>query len=372
MHNLSCSDTSGRNNNLSLVRLVAALAVIWGHSYALVQTTERDPLAVLMNGHTYSGTIAVSAFFALSGFLVTRSYWFKPNIADWVKQRIARIYPGVFVCLIVMLVYVFVVYRREDGLSFFNSEEVWEFMRYNMILDNVRFKITGAFPDNRITETLNGSWWTLPGEIRVYLLFAILALVGLTPSQHGRFLRFRCIGIVALLAGMIVFSFVDHPSMPVIMNHTSYASPTRYFLLGCIAFYLRKYIVFHGGICIVLLALPYIAYDNKEVFLGLLMFSICYTVFYIGFGLRDIGLEGKIGDYSYGIYIYGWFAQQVAASLNPGQSHYENFLLSATLSIFLGWLSWRLVESPSLDLAQKWRPRDPRSMFRIFRSVANP
>ena len=361
---LACSDAAGRDNNLTPIRLVAALAVIWGHSFAIVhQPGGIDPIARVMNGHTYSGTIAVSVFFALSGFLVTRSYWFKPNITNWIKQRIARIYPGAFVCLLLMLLYVFFVYRMEDGLSFFTSGEVREFLRYNIVLDNARFNIPGSFPENRRPEVLNGSWWTLPGEIRVYLLFGVFAILGIAPCQQSRFRNLRRMVFVIFLSILIGFSYIDHPSMPIILDHPSYASPTRYFLLGCIVFYLRSYILLDGRICLAFLAVPFLAWNDKDVFLFLLMFSSCYIVFFVGYGIKNIEFEARSGDWSFGIYIYGWFAQQVVASFDPNQSPYVNFVFSAAFSILLGWLSWRLVESPMLSLSRRWDPKDPRTIL---------
>lgn len=104
MRYLSVSDTQSRENNLTLVRLVAALAVIHGHSFALVHISgQSDPIARLMSGYTYSGSIAVDIFFALSGFLVARSYYYSPSIINWIKQRVFRIYPGLYVCVCVML-----------------------------------------------------------------------------------------------------------------------------------------------------------------------------------------------------------------------------------------------------------------------------
>ncbi|NRB00744.1 MAG: acyltransferase [Rhodobacteraceae bacterium] len=280
MKTLERSDTIGRDNNLTLVRLVAALAVIWGHSFALVHVRGQDPFAIWTNGHTYSGTIAVSAFFALSGFLVTRSFWFKPWLGNWLKQRVARIYPGLWVSIVVMLVYVFVVYRRSDGVGFFISPEVLDFASHNATLETVRFFIDGAFPDNKMPNSLNGSWWTLPGEMRVYLLFFVIALFALAPHRNSRFLEIRRGLFVCLAAGLIGYSYYNHPAMPIIMDHQSYASPTRYFLLGCIAFYLRAYIPLTGWLCLVLLALPFlVAYQNKEIFLFLFMFGTCHLVF---------------------------------------------------------------------------------------------
>lgn len=372
MRTLRVSDAAARDNNLTLVRLVAALAVIWGHSFALVRTSGTDPISTLVNGHTYSGTIAVSAFFALSGFLVARSFWFRPNILEWLKQRIARIYPGLWVSIAVMLVWVFVVYRREEGLGFFLSDEVKQFVRYNAVLDSVRFDISGAFPDNRRPDGLIGSWWTLPGEIRVYLLFAVLAALGLAPAKRQAHEALRRGLFVAILFGLIAFSFYDHPAMPVIMDHPSYASPTRHFLLGAIFFYLRDRVLLDWRLFLLLLALPYAFWNDKQVFLALFMISTTYSVFFIGYGLPNARIERFVGDWSYGIYIYGWFVQQIVASLDPEQGHLANFFLSSVGCLALGALSWTLVERRGLSLARRIRFPEPAAILSsLVRAPAN-
>ncbi|HIC6877228.1 TPA: acyltransferase family protein, partial [Salmonella enterica subsp. enterica serovar Aberdeen] len=60
-------------NNLDLLRIVCAAAVIFGHSYYLSDAGgSQDPLKELV-GFTYSGSTAVKVFFFISGLLVTNS-----------------------------------------------------------------------------------------------------------------------------------------------------------------------------------------------------------------------------------------------------------------------------------------------------------
>lgn len=362
MKTLKCSDFVGRDNNLTLIRLIAALAVIWGHAFPITHFKDKDPVSILVNGYTFSGTIAVSAFFALSGFLVARSYHFNPNIFSWCLARIARIYPGLIVCVFMMLLYVFFVYRFEDGLGFFTSNEVLEFVRYNTVLDNVKFSITGAFPDNARPERTNGSFWTLPGEIRVYILFSILSLIGIATVKGHSLNRYKAPLIFLTCFALIVWSYVNHVSMPIIMDNKDFASPTRYFLLGVIFFVLRDKIPLNPWIFLVVLFLPYVAWEHKDIFLFLFMWTTTYSVFYIGYGMRWLKVERLIGDWSYGIYIYGWFIQQVVASFNINQTPQTNAILSSLIAIIVGAISWKLVERPCLELRKRIKISDYREV----------
>ena len=66
----SASDDS--NNNLNLIRILLALSVLFSHSYAIVNGdahTQPFYKTILMT----PGTMAVDAFFLISGFLLTGS-----------------------------------------------------------------------------------------------------------------------------------------------------------------------------------------------------------------------------------------------------------------------------------------------------------
>ena len=83
------------------------------------------------------------------------------------------------------------------------------------------------------------------------------------------------------------------------------------------------------------------------------MFSTAYAVFFLGYGVPYVRAQNSIGDYSYGIYIYGWFMQQVAASLSIDQPPLVNFCIAAVLSILAGALSWHYIEAPALRISKK-------------------
>lgn len=63
----------GRDNFLWL-RILAALMVIYGHSFPLVPQVGSQDIFLAHNWGIYSGDIAVDIFFVISGFLVSASY----------------------------------------------------------------------------------------------------------------------------------------------------------------------------------------------------------------------------------------------------------------------------------------------------------
>jgi peptidoglycan/LPS O-acetylase OafA/YrhL len=76
--------------------------------------------------------------------------------------------------------------------------------------------------------------------------------------------------------------------------------------------------------------------------------TFIYLLFYLAYATPPLNTDAKVGDISYGIYIYAWPMQQLVAQLFPGQMPYFNTLASSVLVITLAWLSWHYVEKPML------------------------
>ena len=59
---------------------------------------------------------------------------------------------------------------------------------------------------------------------------------------------------------------------------------------------------------------------------------------------------GATHDVSYGIYLYGYPAQQVVDAVMPGSAAPTVALLAFGLAIPLAWFSWLVVERPAMRL----------------------
>ncbi|MEH7912070.1 hypothetical protein V7798_33650 [Rhizobium laguerreae] len=69
----------------------------------------------------------------------------------------------------------------------------------------------------------------------------------------------------------------------------------------------------------------------------------------------------RLGDVSYGTYLYGWPAEQVVNhALGPSSTWWAVFALSLPTAWLLGWLSWHLLEKRALRLKRiSLRQRQP-------------
>lgn len=78
--------TQGKDNNFNLIRMIAALAVLVTHSFALaIGTQDAEPFRQSL-GMTM-GAIAVDVFFVTSGFLVTASLLTRQNTIEFIWAR---------------------------------------------------------------------------------------------------------------------------------------------------------------------------------------------------------------------------------------------------------------------------------------------
>lgn len=59
--------STGRENSITFLRLMAAFVVIYGHAYAIVPTGGHD-IVMQTIGYAHAGGVAVDFFFLLSGF----------------------------------------------------------------------------------------------------------------------------------------------------------------------------------------------------------------------------------------------------------------------------------------------------------------
>jgi peptidoglycan/LPS O-acetylase OafA/YrhL len=70
-----------------------------------------------------------------------------------------------------------------------------------------------------------------------------------------------------------------------------------------------------------------------------------------------VRMPARLGDYSYGLYIFAFPVQQAVAQWLHPTSGWTMFVLATPIVLLLSVASWHLVEAPSLTLKQRlWRP----------------
>jgi len=176
-----------RENNFNLIRLVASLLVIYGHSYALVSMGGADLFRRLI-GWGFSGGLAVDMFFAISGFLVTASA-LKGDWRFYITSRVLRIYPGLL--LSVTLTVLVVGPLLTTAPDYWKSAQVWRYWIHNSAAFTTEYFLPGVFADHR-DKALNGVLWSVILEVRLYVLVLILYFLGVL--QRRSLFNFRLVG----------------------------------------------------------------------------------------------------------------------------------------------------------------------------------
>lgn len=339
-------------NAFNLIRLVAASTVIFGHSFVLSTNIGQavDP-AKTVTEHYLSGTLAVMVFFLVSGIFVSQSLDRDRNLLNFAARRVFRIWPGLLVCLFISAALAAV----------FNSltwPELWAqrdaFYRYIAKGPLLHFDWTlpGAFGDRAIS-TVNGSIWSLVLEVRMYILLAALATLGLA------FRRGLVTPTVLFLTALVLVKPEAFEAWIPPVRHA--IVPCLYFLAGIVVYAYRRNI--RVSWVHVLAALVLFAVTTGFIREAALQAFIIAGTLWVGASrtLADIRLPA---DYSYGIYLYGFPVQQVVATVWPEAGPYLMTAISIPAVAAFAVLSWHLVELPGLAAG--------RGLTSLFRGGALP
>lgn len=326
-----------REDNFLMLRILAAIAVIYGHSFALSPRPGGRDIFVALGWGAYSGEIAVYMFFAVSGFMVTGSLLRRASVIDYLVARCKRIVPALFACVLVTAVILGPIVSKIPMADYFGGPGPWIYIYKNLrFSSDMSYSLPGVFLANPMRGVVNGSLWTLPAEFHMYLLVAVLGALGML----GAGARYTGGFVVGLIALGLLFPAL----MPV---HIEWLHPALFFLLGMLAQLWKDRIrVSHVG----MLALVYMSWASRKAGIYPAVFAISVTYFCFWFAYAIPRLPGqRAGDPSYGIYLWGWPLQQVFAMLAPGAGPLPSFLVCAALAVLVGFLSWRLIEHPVLS-----------------------
>lgn len=362
------AENSGHKNNLDFLRFALATTVVFTHSYVVYSgVIDNEPLWLLSNKQLGFGTLALNFFFLISGFLVTRSWQYSTNYLDFLKKRVLRIYPG-FVVVCVVCAFVFAPLGLEVTWPFRYITQYWSDVNMRSLV-YTSSKLSGpVLPETFKTvpcrNDVNTSLWTIPYEFVCYQFVPLLGLLRhrLTPlllfvlvvaaniHHYNAYQYYNMEGLVhpAFLPPFIQ-SRLDDESLDLLINFEHFFA---FFIAGVCFYTYRTYIP--RSIYLVLLALVVMLLAT----FWLKVFELCqlvfgaYLLFYFAFSKRiRFHNFAKYGDFSYGIYLYGWPIQQLVLL------HFGNrigvagiFLLAMAFTLIAAYLSWHLVEKPFLSL----------------------
>jgi peptidoglycan/LPS O-acetylase OafA/YrhL len=334
-----------RQNNFNALRLIAAVMVLVSHCFAL--TNRPEPLASISDESL--GELGVSIFFAISGFLIARSWSSDPVLARFAAKRGLRLLPGLIVAVLLTALALGPAVTILSPSGYFGDTGVYRYIVENSVLYTVNGRLPGVFVHNIYPAAVNGSLWTLPVEALAYVAAAVLGVIG---ALRGR--------AVLPVLSFVVLLALSTPPLTITSIETSgpvggHLGLVLYlgalFNAGLLLYVLRDHVVLRWDIAAVLLA-AWIATANSDWMHPVALLAIPYLVMVLAYRTpRWLSTITRPGDLSYGIYIYAFPAQQLAAyAWGPGLAPGVMLALVALPVYGIALLSWRLIEAPALRL----------------------
>ena len=327
-------------DNFSLLRFLAAALVIFGHSWAIAKNPSGVTDWIGQQTQMFSGTVAVNIFFWVSGFLITMSYIRRPKFIPFILARVLRIFPALIVCVLLTALVLGSICTTLPLSEYLHHPDVWRYIQGNSLLSDVRWYLPGVFEGNSHKGVVNGSLWTLNGEIRMYMFVLALGSFGLLANAT----RFGW-----TLASLIVIALFV-PSIALVQQ-PEFLELGAFFAFGAFCYVHRGAIPVSGYLVLTLAFLTLSLRGQPGYHLMLCAFT-AYAALWFSYGPRLPSLE-KYGDYSYGLYLYGFPVQQYVAYLQPELGPLRSLLLSFPLTLALAIPSWHFVEKPMLRFKSK-------------------
>lgn len=294
-------------------------------------------------------------FFALSGFLVAGSLVRSATLVSFAGLRIMRIVPALAVEVTLSALLLGPLFTALPLSEYFTAHEFYVY--FLNILGEIHFTLPGVFLDNPLPATVNGQLWTIPYELKCYLALGLLALFGLF-TRRGLLLLALAVGQFGILAWMVLAQPAWTPIVPGMILVAS-------FLAGILLFQFRSLVPWHPALfAAALLATVTLLLVPRGDYLVSL--PLAYVTVFLGLANPPRAKLLLSGDYSYGLFLYGFPIQQaVAALLGDEQNWLLNFALTMPFAAAIAIFSWWCIEKPAL----RGKPALVRFEERVFRAL---
>ena len=316
--------------------------MIFAHAFPIAGLPDRRPPFY----REHYGTLGVAIFFVISGFLITQSYFRSRSPWHFTSARVLRVFPALIAVTLLLTMVAGPLLTTLSAGAYFAHPWTWSYPRGAISLFEVtRFTVLpGVFMSNPIVQT-NGPLWTLQYQWTFYFVILGLGIAGLLERR-------------ALMVGLFIASLVL-TQFDVGAGRTLYFTPVdsifkffAYFSFGALAYLYRA---------VIPMSLPLFATT-----VGILVASSFWGgmtdvpfVFVLGYFILFVGLNPRLhlgnitrgGDYSYGLYLWGWPSQQTVFYLTgAATSVWVQLAISVLLAFVMAAASWHLIEKRALAL----------------------
>lgn len=341
------------NNRFDFVRLIAAWLVLYSHSYVLSASKEIELISKYLKFDT-AGGLAVGVFFSISGYLVFKSLENSNSLKIFIIKRALRIYPALILSVLFSVFVVGIICTELSIQEYLTNRKTLSYLK-TITGFNIKYELPGVF-ENFPEKSVNGSLWSIAIELRCYLVLGIISLLPFS-------MKLKLWISVTILSSLLLFRPIEAPSdLSIKFLGLSYDFNKfgLMFTLGCLIASYEKHKNFHYIKIIGLISASIlIIISNLEISkFTLIAYNYLIPFIFIWIGLYFTLLPkipDKIGDISYGLYLFSFPIQQLLIYLELSSNLVNFILLSTILSVFLSAISWQFVEKPFLNLKHKFR-----------------
>jgi peptidoglycan/LPS O-acetylase OafA/YrhL len=339
-----------RRNNFDFLRFALAACVILAHAkFSREGISHADTNSVSFLG---GGRMALNGFFVISGFLIANSWMNSKSALDYLKKRILRIYPA----LVIALLFCILVVGPLGGANlatYFTDPQTYRFLAPLVLGENQ--SLPGVFQNLPVPGKVNSPVWSIRFEIVCYLMILGLGILHILKQRSVVLGLFCTVWIVFILQE---YRFLEHLNFTIFYFGDIRELPrlVTFFLSGTLVYLYRNEIRhtslwFMAALAGFLITYKFLPSIGMPIFFTYLLFYIAYQ--------RRLRLENfaRYGDFSYGLYLYGWPVQQLLIQHGTRIFVFSGmvnrlllFSLTFCIALGLGVLSSYLVEKPFLRM----------------------
>lgn len=345
-------------NALNAWRLALATGVILWHSWPLAGRQVSFAPA-----HQILRDVWVDGFFAISGFLITWSWFRHPRLRDYFAARGLRILPGLWICLIITafaIAPISVAIQGDSAAKLLLSRAPIEYVFENSAVLLVKQDIGGTPHGIPVPGLWDGPLWTLAWEVLCYIAIAGLGVAGVL---RRRWFVPAALTLAVLWSALLppwsVFADVieaqhriDDPATAALLVQAIAARFVVMFLTGALLYQFRNVIPARWSLValsvVIVLAASFL--PNYRLVAAV---PLAYAIIVSGALIHNKRLRLRT-DLSYGVYIYAWPVQQLLVICGFGILNPFVFaIVSAAVTLPLAAMSWFMVEKPAMSLKSR-------------------
>lgn len=327
------------NNCLSLIRIIAAFQVMLGH---MIEHLELPGNASII--HLTFFLRGVPVFFGLSGFLIWFSMDRSKAYFDYLKKRFWRIYPELWVAVIIELIVLCVLYRgwtiKSLLLFAFTQGTIFQFY-------------TPSSLRGYGVGTPNGALWTIGIMIQFYLVAWFFRKIMKGRKASIWIIGFFIAFLVSLIGQYLTQSIIQIEIIGKLYDQTFIKYFWLFYFGMFIAEFKEKTLVYLVKYWIILLIMAFLFFiTGWDLYSGYYLgWSLFLTSGLIGFAYRFPKLSIK-HDISYGVFLYHMIVVNVF--VNYGVLGKWFFVVPIVLiTAVLAYLSTMTVGRISLKMKKK-------------------